>query len=207
MFRKIGLAIASVTLVLMMAANQADAMMYADTVLDAVVGTNQKPAPTDNPANALGEPDLFTIADIEAAYYDLGYLGTLTLGFPNSFSDVPGVDVVVWEVSMTPEWMDIQLTVDGLQAISPIGQPSVVGTRGRDTQFRFEFDLADLVGVSPGTTWNQLKIVDQGMFSGRYGGADIDAVGIIPIPLPSAVILGSIGLSFTSWLLRKRRML
>lgn len=187
MFRKIGLGLASVTLVLMMAANQVDAMMYADTVLDAEVGTNQKPAPTDNPANALGEPDLFTIPlpDIVAAYYDLGHLGTLTLGFPDSFGDLPGVDVVIWEVSASAEWMDIQLEVDGgVQTISPIGPPSLVGTRSGDSQFRFEFDLADLVGVSPGTTWNQLTIVDKTTTS-AYGGADIDAVGIISIPEPA----------------------
>ena len=199
MFRKIGLALASVTLVLMMAANQADAMMYADTVVDVVVGVPQQ---YHNPADAaLGEPDLFTISNPGTAFYDPGSLGTLTVSFPHSFSDMPGVDIIVWEVGGMAEYMDIQLKIDGTSQISPVSPPSLVGTRSVYKLYAFEFDLA---GLSPGTSWNQLTIIDMGSYPGS-GGADIDAIGVVP--LPSAVILGSIGMTFSGWLLRRRKML
>ena len=199
MFRKIVGLLAIVTLALMMGASQADAMMYADTVLDTVVGSNQKPSPSDDPANALGAPDLLTIplTNIDSSYYDPGSLGKLTVGFPHSFSDMPGIDVIVWEVGGLPEYMDIQLKIDGTSQIGPVNPPSLVGTRSGYKLYAFEFDLA---GLSPGTSWNQLTIIDMGSYPGS-GGADIDAVGVVPVP--GAVLLGIVGLSVAGLKLRR----
>ena len=181
---------------------RADAMMYADSVVSTVVGTNQKGAPSNDPTNALGAPDFFT-ADFYACFYDPGSLGEITVGFANSFSDMPGVDVIVWEVGGLPEELDIKLEAGGSIQISPVGSPTLVGTRpvGQLTGYlyAFEFDLADL-GAPSGTSWSQLTIVDGPTFPSS-GGADIDAVGIVPVP--GAVLLGMIGLSVAGVKLRK----
>ena len=182
---------------------RADAMMYADSVVSTVVGSNQKGAPSNDPTNALGAPDFFT-ADFYACFYDPGAYGELTLGFPQSFTDVPGVDVVVFEVGGSPEYMDLRLQAGGPIQISPASSPTLVGTRpvGQLTGYlyAFEFDLADL-GAPSGTSWNQLSIIDVGSYPGS-GGADIDAVGIVPVP--GAVLLGMLGLSVAGVKLRKR---
>jgi len=184
----------------MMGTRQADAMMYANTVVNTVVGSNQKPAPSNDPTNALGAPDLLTIplTNIDSSYYDLGSLGTLTLGFPHSFCNIPGIDVIVWEVGGLAEYMDIQLKIDGTSQISP-DNVSLVGTRSGYKLYAFEFDLSDL-GAPSGTNWNQLTIIDMGSYPGS-GGADIDAAGIVPVP--GAILLVILGLGAAGWKLRK----
>lgn len=55
-------------------------------------------------------------------------------------------------------------------------------------------------GFSPGMTW------DIGLqVTGLYGGVDTSMTQLTFVPVPGAVILGSIGLTFSGWLLRKRR--
>lgn len=39
------------------------------------------------------------------------------------------------------------------------------------------------------------------------GGVVIDDLAFTPVPVPSAILLGSIGLTFTGWLLKRKRML
>jgi hypothetical protein len=79
-----------------------------------------------------------------------------------------------------------------------------------DGLFDDAFDLNPLIssnmltslGFSPGNTWNiGLQV------TGLYGEVDVSTTQLTFTPVPSAVILGSLGLTFSGWLLRKRRML
>jgi len=74
------------------------------------------------------------------------------------------------------------------------------------TGFNYDYgEISDLSGILTGTLLNGDSI--SCWFNRQDESGDMNYGTITLTPVPSAVILGSIGLTFTGWLLRRRRML
>jgi len=117
--------------------------------------------------SVLGAPNYKNVGD--DSYFTLSCRGVLTLRFvDNALVDVDGPDLYVFEIGPDIEPTDLAISEDGRDWIE------VGGISGG----RAEIDIAEL--TSPGAVFHYVRLTDGGTrCTGRWPGADIDAVGAI----------------------------
>ncbi|MGM0620314.1 MAG: OmpA family protein [Bacteroidota bacterium] len=139
---------------------------FADEVVSFKVGN---PAPIEGygPQNSLGIPDY--TGDYEKKYTTLGYGGELIVKFTdNVLYDIEGPDLFILEIGPDIEPVDVFISKKGNDWIS-------VGRTGGG------LSAIDIAGYAKKTDiFRYVKIIDvKERNSGRWPGADIDAIGAI----------------------------
>ncbi|MEX3014818.1 OmpA family protein [Gymnodinialimonas hymeniacidonis] len=139
---------------------------FADAVVSYAPGGGIEPG-WDDPSLGLHAPD----------YIDTGVARATTLGcggqvvyqfIDNTLLDVPGPDLFIFEVGPDVEGTSLAISGDGTNWVE-IG--AIQGATAA-------IDIAPF--IRPGDTFQFVRLVDDGVqCSGRYPGADIDAVGAI----------------------------
>ena len=151
-----------------------------------------------SPGDPLGEPDFDVLGDA----YGIGRrgdppyigIGILTLDMGVLFSDGPGDDLMVWEYGTTMGGTNDPYEVS-------VGDAAGVFTEvGSSLGDPMAFDLASVAASGP---FRYVRVFDADT-TGKYDGADIDAVKVCHIvPLPPAAFLGIVGLGLAGWLKRR----
>lgn len=139
---------------------------FADEVVSFKVG-NPSPIEGYGPQNAIGIPDY--VGDYEKKYTTLGYGGELVVKFTdNILYDINGPDLFVLEIGPAIEPVDVYISKDGNHWIS-------VGRTGGGVS---AIDIAEFVKKTD--IFRYVKIIDiKDKNTGRWPGADIDAIGAI----------------------------
>ncbi|MFN8006902.1 MAG: OmpA family protein [Terriglobia bacterium] len=140
---------------------------FADEVVAFENGNPSAPEKHRQPQEALGPPNYNKKS--ESNYVTLGCGGTLTLRFTdNALVDVDGPDLYVFEIGPNIEPTELSLSADGNRWVR-VGQIS--GGKA-------EVDIHDV--VQPNEVFHFVRLTDlKSACSGRWPGADIDAVGAI----------------------------
>jgi len=141
---------------------------FADEVVSFTMGSPEpQPANARDPRASLGVPDY--VDKTHSGFTSLGCGGTLVLRFTdNVLIDVPGPDLWVFEVGPAVEPTELAVSRDGKEWID-VGKISG-GTAG--------VDIGNF--VKPGNSFTYVRLTDlKKDCSGRWPGADIDAVGAI----------------------------
>lgn len=129
--------------------------------------------PEADPSNVLGPPDHVRGDN----YVSLGVGGSVTVAFTdNVLVDVPGPDLVVFEVGPVMEAFTVEISEDGSTFVE-------VGTMRRDEA---AIDIGPV--ARPGARYTHVRLTDPGEHrSDRHrnnAGPDIDAVGAVGAELP-----------------------
>ncbi|MEJ6398412.1 OmpA family protein [Yoonia sp. 208BN28-4] len=143
-------------------------LSFADAVVAQTPGSGTITASAADPASAIGPPD-YTGDNNGGTFATLGCGGTLTLQFTdNALIDLPGPDLHVFEVGPDVEGTALAISQDGTT------WAEVGGIAGG----RSEIDIAAV--ADPDATYSFVRLTDDGVScSGRFAGADIDAVAAI----------------------------
>ncbi|MCR9139644.1 MAG: OmpA family protein [Alphaproteobacteria bacterium] len=140
---------------------------FADEVVASIPGDPAAHGESANPEEGLGVPNFVSVA--KGGYATLGCGGSVVYRFvDNALVDVDGPDLFVFEVGPDVEATELAISGDAITWIEI----------GRIEGATAAIDLADSK-VPPGS-YAYLRLTDDGVgCSGRYPGADIDAVGAI----------------------------
>lgn len=140
---------------------------FADESISFDAGEPNSGKANSQPSAALGIPDYKQTGD--DSYLTLGCTGTLTLRFvDNAMVDVEGPDLYVFEVGPRVEAMDLAISTDGMTWAEV----------GRISGGRADVDIAP--HTKPGDVFHYVRLTDlKASCSGRWPGADVDAVGAI----------------------------
>lgn len=138
---------------------------FADEIVSFRVGN-------PDPIEGFGSKEALGVPDSEVKPYknftSLGYGGQLVVKFTdNVLYDIAGPDLLILEIGSKIEPVDAYISKDGKDWIS-------VGKTGGGFS---ALDIADYVDKTD--VFRYVKIVDKGKKSGRWPGADIDAIGAI----------------------------
>lgn len=142
-------------------------LSFADRVVDFDLGTRSSSQNNVGPETALGPPNY--AGQREGGAATMGCNGTLTLQFTdNALVDIEGPDLYVFEIGGDVEPMELAVSSNGEDWIE-LGR-----IEGGQTQ-------VDLAGrVAPGDTFAYVRLTDLATkCSGRWPGADVDAVAAI----------------------------
>ncbi len=141
---------------------------FADEVVAFKIGDPKPSEPKDrDPSNALGVPDYD--AGRETGYVTLGCRGTLVLRFTdNALIDIEGPDLYVFEIGPAVEPTELAISEDGQTWVKV----------GRISGGKAEVDISSV--AEPDQVFHYVRLTDLASdCSGRWPGADIDAVGAI----------------------------
>jgi len=170
------------------------AAAFADELVSFTPGDPAATRPlTQNGNNALGTPDTGTVGG-DATFTTLGRGGELVIKFTDNALIASGDntdDLYIFEIGADVEDTFVWISTDGMDFVS-VGKVTG-GTRGID----IDGFLTD-ANIPLTTKFTYVKVMDdpnEGQRSGRYVGADIDAIGAISsteapeIPVPAAAFL------------------
>ncbi|PVW16217.1 OmpA family protein [Marixanthomonas spongiae] len=139
---------------------------FADEVVSFKVGD---PAPVDGygPEKSLHIPDY--TGGFQEKYTTLGYGGELIVKFnDNTLADIEGPDLYIFEIGPAVEPVDVYISKDGKNWIA-------VGRTGGGFS---EVDISEF--IQKNDVFRYVKVVDiKDKKSGKWPGADIDAIGAI----------------------------
>lgn len=146
---------------------------FADSIIDFNQGKPASKPPFNNPKNSLGEPDFKRYSTpYDPKYVSVGCGGSLTVKFvDNGFIDVPGDDLVFFEIGPSIEPFNLEISSDGkewLELGEIEGGPSTI-------------DISKALPVSKRQQiFHYIRITDLEYFcNGPTPGSDIDAIGAI----------------------------
>jgi len=143
---------------------------FADEVVSFKV-VNPAPIEGYGPKNVIGVPDY--VGNYDKSYCTLGYGGELIVKFTdNILYDIDGPDLFILEIGPKIELVDVYISKNGDEWIS-------VGRTGGGVS---SIDIAEHVNKTD--IFRYIKIVDiKNSKSGRWPGADVDAIGAIGLSL------------------------
>lgn len=171
----------------------------------------------------LGNPEFATVDMVFVQQWSTAHSG-LTHRFTNEFDlwrsdsdimftfewtvDVIGATLELGLAGARSDYRDDVIGIDGVVHTffdlgwTPEAGQSIFITRSHD-YLTVTLDLSDVLGYNhlPDLLDRKLNVVISDDTDVDYAKLHID-----PVPVPSAIILGSLGLTFSGWLLHKRRM-
>ncbi|MDF1740884.1 MAG: hypothetical protein P1U86_17110 [Verrucomicrobiales bacterium] len=141
---------------------------YVDKAVSHDFGFKKPLQSSADPLLAVGRPD-FDARHKTAGFFTLGEKGNAVWKFTdNSLVDGPGDDLVVFEIGQDTEPVKVEVSTDG-QTWIEVGKTEG-GRNAIDMQGK----------AAPGTEYFYVKLTDiEGRSSGRWPGADIDAIAAI----------------------------
>lgn len=146
-------------------------LSFADEVVEFLPGAPPPPKRWDDARLALGPPDFVSNAADERnpSCLTLGGGGRLTVRFRDNYLvDVPGADLYIFEVGPAIEATNLEISPDGKSWVN----------LGRIEGATAEVDISG--AAKPGEMYQYVRLTDlRAAASGRFAGADIDAVGAI----------------------------
>lgn len=93
-------------------------------------------------------------------------------------------------------------TFDMTALFSDGSNADVTGTIWADPEYTFEWPY----GPAEGQEVDFSVLNPGGIINGTFDGSNFSATVVAPIPAPGAVLLGSIGVGFVSWMKRRRAL-
>lgn len=144
-------------------------LSFADQVTAVTEGEGKQPVASAIDAQQLLGPPDFTGNVKDGSFLTLGCGGAVEVAFiDNALTDVNGPDLYVFEVGPDVEGTFLAVSIDGETWIDV----------GEISGGRAEIDLAD--SAAAGGTYRALRLTDDASgCSGRFPGADIDAIAAI----------------------------
>lgn len=148
-------------------------LAFADSVIAFDEGNPVAKLPYDDPQESLGEPDFKNHnTDSKPKYVSIGCGGSLTVKFiDNGFIDVPGDDLVFFEVGPAIEPFELEISTDGIEWID----------LGKIDGGSSTIDIGESLSESQQKQiFQYVRITDLKYFcKGPTPGSDIDAIGAI----------------------------
>lgn len=158
---------------------------FADTAIHFNPGNPSAHPPFNSPENSLGEPDFTTYRTNTPKYVSIGCNGSLTVKFTdNGFIDVPGPDLVFFEIGPSIEPFRLEISTDGIKWYK----------LGNVTGGKSHVDIGEFIRQTPNRKiYYYVRITDLKHFcKGPTPGSDIDAIGaigaVIKLSLDAAVL-------------------
>lgn len=158
---------------------------FADSVIHFNPGNPAAHKPFNKPENSLGEPDFTTYRTDSPKYVSIGCHGSLTVKFTdNGFIDIPGPDLVFFEVGPSIEPFRLEISTDGHKWYK----------LGNVSGGKSHVDIAQFIHpTSTRQIYYYIRITDLKHFcKGPTPGSDIDAIGaigaVIKLSLDAAVL-------------------